>query len=78
MGRFNFKARSFIAALQGYNLVDVVVNFEDGEVEEEIDKFNNKNDVKLNNFDDLLNLNAFRFTIKTQQIRFGFRSLVTK
>ena len=38
-----------LAALQGYNLVEMVVNFEDGGVEEEIDRFNNKNNVKLNN-----------------------------
>ena len=47
---------------------DTTVNFEDGLVEEEIDKFNNKNNVKLNNFVDLLNLNAFRFTLKTQKL----------
>ena len=40
----------------------MVVNFEDGLVGEEIDEFNNKKDVKLNNFVDLLDLNAFRFT----------------
>ena len=57
-----------MTALQVDNLLDVVVNFEDGLVEEEIDKFNNKNNVKLNNFVDLLNLNAFRFTLKTQKL----------
>ena len=41
-----------MAALQVNNLLDVVVNFEDGLVEEEIDKFNNGNNVKLNNFGD--------------------------
>ena len=51
-GRFVFKAKSFMAALQVNNLLDVVVNFEDGLVEEEIDKFNNGNNVKLNNFGD--------------------------
>ena len=54
------------ALVQHYK--DTTVNFEDGLVEEEIDKFNNKNNVKLNNFVDLLNLNAFRFTLKTQKL----------
>ena len=41
-----------MTALQVDNLLDGVVNFEDGLVEEEIDKFNNGNNVKLNNFGD--------------------------
>ena len=54
-------------ALQVDNLLDGVVNFEDGLVEEEIDKFNNGNNVKLNNLgDDFIEYKHKRVSLQFQ------------
>ena len=49
------------------NRLDMVVNFEDGQVEEEIDKFNNGNNVKLNNLgDDFIDYKHKRVSLQFQ------------
>ena len=58
-----------MAALQvtNSNRLDLVVNFEDGLVEEEIDKFNNGNNVKLNNLgDDFIEYKHKRVSLQFQ------------
>ena len=58
-----------MAALQvpNSNRLGMVVNFEDGKVEEEIDKFNNGNNVKLNNLgDDFIEYKHKRVSLQFQ------------